>query len=128
LADGLIGLVQCKGFLVIGKRFSVLYWRGVCSDVWMLAHAIPHICHLARTGLGLTDWLHQDPLNGSKKPRGSLHFCALSRYATCMSGEDAILKKIRVVMLEDLVVFCNKFIQSFQSTASDIGMYYSIVH
>ncbi len=28
--------------------------------------------HQMRMGLGLTDWLHQDPLNGSKKARGAL--------------------------------------------------------
>ncbi len=48
--------------------------------------------HQARMGLGLTDWSHQDPLKGSKKAWGALHFPARACYAMCMSGVDAILK------------------------------------
>ena len=48
--------------------------------------------HQARMGLGLTDWSHQHPSNGSKKARGALHFRARACYAMCMSGVDAILK------------------------------------
>ncbi len=145
--------------------------------------------HRARMGLGLTDWLHLDPWNGSEKHRrahcfcarshamqhacpegcsyaamrgcsprlkhasgedwtwshgsvaarpiewqqeslgrspfpracslctvhvlsaGCLERCADARYAMCMSGlRRRCNSQIRVMMLEDLVVFCNQFI------------------
>jgi hypothetical protein len=59
------------------------------------------------------DLLYQDPLNGSKNARGALHFrslllCNVHVRRGCNS-------QIRVVMLEDLVVFCNQFIHVYHS-------------
>ncbi len=41
--------------------------------------------HQARMGLGLTDWSHSDPSNGSEKPRGKPRFWART-FATCLQG------------------------------------------
>ena len=59
-------------------------------------------------GLGLTNQLHHDASNGIKKLWGAPHFHSHASYQVRRGCNS----QIRVLMLEDLVVFCNQSIHT----------------